>query len=184
MAYSDKLNTAYLTFITNTAYLIQQTNTTYSNKLNTAYRSPDIKAETDSSYLTFVLDFLYFLSSEPILLIVYPVFQLFKTPSLDKSSSPEFDLFSNLEGHFEEEVAGTMMETMEEYMCKTRDNALSFPYVPYWSRESLAKEQTIWFNQNLERSEDEISKQEVILFYNGLEVPMTNSLIAIGAHTN
>ncbi|GJX13558.1 hypothetical protein Tco_0205316 [Tanacetum coccineum] len=46
--------------------------------------------------------------------------KLFKTPGLDKSSSPEFDLFSNLEGHFEEEVAGTMMETMEEYMCKTR----------------------------------------------------------------
>ncbi|GJU65042.1 homeodomain-like protein [Tanacetum coccineum] len=46
--------------------------------------------------------------------------KLFKTPSLDESSSPEFDLFSDLEEHSEEEVAGTMTETMEEYMCKTQ----------------------------------------------------------------
>ncbi|GKA76999.1 putative reverse transcriptase domain-containing protein [Tanacetum coccineum] len=46
--------------------------------------------------------------------------KLFKTLSLDESSSLEFDLFSNLEEHSEEEVAGTMTETMEEYMCKTR----------------------------------------------------------------
>ncbi|GJR79146.1 hypothetical protein Tco_0149931 [Tanacetum coccineum] len=46
--------------------------------------------------------------------------KLFKTPSLDELNSPEFDLFSDLEEHSEEEVAGTMTETMEEYMCKTR----------------------------------------------------------------
>ncbi|GJW45415.1 reverse transcriptase domain-containing protein [Tanacetum coccineum] len=46
--------------------------------------------------------------------------KLFKTLSLDKSSSPEFGLFSNLEEHSEEEVVETMVETMEEYMCKTR----------------------------------------------------------------
>nr|GEX70208.1 hypothetical protein [Tanacetum cinerariifolium] len=46
--------------------------------------------------------------------------KLFKTHILDESSSPEFDLFSNLEAHSEEEVAGTMTETMEEYICKTR----------------------------------------------------------------
>nr|GEZ27033.1 hypothetical protein [Tanacetum cinerariifolium] len=46
--------------------------------------------------------------------------KLFKTPSLDESSSPEFDLFSDLEEHVDEKVAGTMMKTMEEYMCKTR----------------------------------------------------------------
>ncbi|GJX47474.1 hypothetical protein Tco_0272664, partial [Tanacetum coccineum] len=46
--------------------------------------------------------------------------KLFKTLSLDKLSSPEFDLFSDLEEHSEEEVAETMAETMEEYMCKTR----------------------------------------------------------------
>nr|GEZ20621.1 hypothetical protein [Tanacetum cinerariifolium] len=46
--------------------------------------------------------------------------KLFKTPSFNKSSSPEFDLFSDLEEHSEEEVVGTMTETMEEYMCTTR----------------------------------------------------------------
>ncbi|GJR28380.1 hypothetical protein Tco_1104612 [Tanacetum coccineum] len=46
--------------------------------------------------------------------------KLFKTLSLDESSSLEFDLFSDLEEHSEEEVAETMAETMEEYMCKTR----------------------------------------------------------------
>ncbi|GKE83104.1 hypothetical protein Tco_1553104, partial [Tanacetum coccineum] len=46
--------------------------------------------------------------------------KLFKTPSLDESSSPEFDLFSDLEEHSDEEVAGTITKTMEEYMCKTR----------------------------------------------------------------
>ncbi|GJX15990.1 retrovirus-related pol polyprotein from transposon TNT 1-94 [Tanacetum coccineum] len=46
--------------------------------------------------------------------------KLFKTTNLDKSSSLEFDLFSDLEEHSEEEVTRTMVETMEEYMCKTR----------------------------------------------------------------
>ncbi|GJY70099.1 hypothetical protein Tco_0473081 [Tanacetum coccineum] len=46
--------------------------------------------------------------------------KLFKTLSLDESSSPEFDLFTDLGEHSEEEVAETMAKTMEEYMCKTR----------------------------------------------------------------
>ncbi|GJZ37280.1 hypothetical protein Tco_0583471 [Tanacetum coccineum] len=67
---------AYQTFLTNIAYLIQQTDTVYSDKLNTAYRSPDITAETDSSYLISVLDFLYYLSSEQILLMFLPLLQI------------------------------------------------------------------------------------------------------------
>ncbi|GKD66843.1 hypothetical protein Tco_1308951 [Tanacetum coccineum] len=47
--------------------------------------------------------------------------KLFETPSLEESSSPEFDLFSDLKEHSEEEVVGKMAETMEEYMCKTRE---------------------------------------------------------------
>ncbi|GJY75911.1 hypothetical protein Tco_0481027 [Tanacetum coccineum] len=39
---------------------------------------------------------------------------------IHRSSSPEFDLFSDLEEHSEEEVMETMTETIEEYMCKTR----------------------------------------------------------------
>ncbi|GKE54800.1 hypothetical protein Tco_0258570, partial [Tanacetum coccineum] len=42
--------------------------------------------------------------------------KLFKTLSLDESRTPRFDLLSNLEESFEEEVA----ETMEQYMRKTR----------------------------------------------------------------
>ncbi|GKB46164.1 retrovirus-related pol polyprotein from transposon TNT 1-94 [Tanacetum coccineum] len=38
--------------------------------------------------------------------------KLFKTSSFDKSSSPEFDLFFDLEEHSEEEVAEIMMETV------------------------------------------------------------------------
>ncbi|GKB01932.1 putative reverse transcriptase domain-containing protein [Tanacetum coccineum] len=46
----------------------------------------------------------------------------FKTLSLDKSSSPDFNLFSNQEEYSEEEVAETMAETIEQYMSKTRAN--------------------------------------------------------------
>nr|GEU33922.1 hypothetical protein [Tanacetum cinerariifolium] len=48
--------------------------------------------------------------------------KLFKTRGLDESSSPEFDLFSDLEENSEEEVVETMAETMEQYMSKTRAN--------------------------------------------------------------
>ncbi|GJU22277.1 putative reverse transcriptase domain-containing protein [Tanacetum coccineum] len=46
--------------------------------------------------------------------------KLFKTLSLDESKPPRFDLLSDLEEAFEEEVAKTMAETMEQYMSKTR----------------------------------------------------------------
>ncbi|GJT57287.1 hypothetical protein Tco_0992341 [Tanacetum coccineum] len=44
--------------------------------------------------------------------------KLFKTPSLDESRSPEFDLFSDLEENSEEEVTERMAETIS----KTRAN--------------------------------------------------------------
>ncbi|GKB71928.1 hypothetical protein Tco_0933340, partial [Tanacetum coccineum] len=46
--------------------------------------------------------------------------KLLKTLSLDKSRSPEFNLYSDLEEYSEEEVVETMAETMEQYMIKTR----------------------------------------------------------------
>ncbi|GJY30161.1 DNA-directed DNA polymerase [Tanacetum coccineum] len=46
--------------------------------------------------------------------------KLLKTLSLDESRSLEFNLFSDLEEYFEEEVAEIMAETMEQYMSKTR----------------------------------------------------------------
>nr|GFB53195.1 hypothetical protein [Tanacetum cinerariifolium] len=44
----------------------------------------------------------------------------FKTPSLDESRSPDFNLFSDQEEYSEEEVAKTIAKTMEQYMSKTR----------------------------------------------------------------
>nr|GEX24212.1 hypothetical protein [Tanacetum cinerariifolium] len=44
----------------------------------------------------------------------------FKTPSLDESRSPDFDLFSNQEEYSKEEFAKTIAKTMEQYMNKTR----------------------------------------------------------------
>ncbi|GKE13041.1 hypothetical protein Tco_1416592, partial [Tanacetum coccineum] len=46
----------------------------------------------------------------------------FKTLSLDKSRSPDFDLFSDQEEHSEEEVMEAMAETIEQYMSKTRSD--------------------------------------------------------------
>ncbi|GKA97884.1 hypothetical protein Tco_0825778, partial [Tanacetum coccineum] len=94
-----------------------QTDTTYSDQLNTVYRSSDTVTEAGFSHLISV--FLCLLSSEPILLIVYPL-KIFKTLSLDESRSPKYILFSDLEENSEEEVAETMAETMEQYMRKTR----------------------------------------------------------------
>ncbi|GJX98994.1 hypothetical protein Tco_0356013 [Tanacetum coccineum] len=49
--------------------------------------------------------------------------RLFKTLGLVESSSPEFDLFFDIEGHYEEkETIEIMMETMEQYMSKTHGN--------------------------------------------------------------
>ncbi|GJX29492.1 hypothetical protein Tco_0237571 [Tanacetum coccineum] len=48
--------------------------------------------------------------------------RLFETPGLVESSSPEFDLFSDIEERSEEEATEIMTETMEQYMSKTRGN--------------------------------------------------------------
>ncbi|GKE50930.1 hypothetical protein Tco_1486086 [Tanacetum coccineum] len=86
----------------------------YPLPLDTAYQSSDIKSEA----LIFVFDSVYlgFLSTEPILLIVYPLFQ---SLSLDELRSPNFNLFSDQE-YSEEEEAEAMAETMKQYMSKTR----------------------------------------------------------------
>nr|GEX69699.1 hypothetical protein [Tanacetum cinerariifolium] len=48
----------------------------YSDQLNTAYRSSDTSTETDSSYLNSLLKFLYYLSSEQIMLIFLPLLHI------------------------------------------------------------------------------------------------------------
>nr|GEU73589.1 hypothetical protein [Tanacetum cinerariifolium] len=47
---------------------------------------------------------------------------LFKTLSLDESSSLKFNLSSNLKEHYKGEIAETITKTMEEYTCKTQGN--------------------------------------------------------------
>ncbi|GJZ69855.1 hypothetical protein Tco_0633405 [Tanacetum coccineum] len=55
--------------------------------------------------------------------VLHSTRKLFKTTSLDYSSSLEFDLFSDLEDQCEEEVTEAIGEpTMEEYMTKTRED--------------------------------------------------------------
>ncbi|GKF54190.1 putative reverse transcriptase domain-containing protein, partial [Tanacetum coccineum] len=51
-----------------------------------------------------------------------PSRKFFKTLSLDELRSPEFNLFSDLEEYYEEEVVEIMVETMDQYMSKTRAN--------------------------------------------------------------
>ncbi|GJT82227.1 reverse transcriptase domain-containing protein [Tanacetum coccineum] len=48
--------------------------------------------------------------------------RLFDTPGLVESSSPELDLFSDIEEHSKEETIEIMIETMEQYMRKTSGN--------------------------------------------------------------
>ncbi|GJU26312.1 DNA/RNA polymerases superfamily protein [Tanacetum coccineum] len=55
--------------------------------------------------------------------VLHSTRKLSKTTSLDYSSSPEFELFSNHKVQFEEEITETMREpTMEEYMMKTQED--------------------------------------------------------------
>ncbi|GKA69759.1 hypothetical protein Tco_0775823 [Tanacetum coccineum] len=60
-------------------------------------------------------------------------------------------------------------------------NALRFSHVLNWSRKSLAQERTIGFDYKLGNPENKVSKQEVILFYNGLDVPTRQILDSKGA---
>ncbi|GJS04718.1 hypothetical protein Tco_0321226 [Tanacetum coccineum] len=48
--------------------------------------------------------------------------RLFETPGLVESSSPELNLFFDIEEHLEEETIKIMTETIEQYMSKTRGN--------------------------------------------------------------
>ncbi|GKC76280.1 retrovirus-related pol polyprotein from transposon TNT 1-94 [Tanacetum coccineum] len=48
--------------------------------------------------------------------------RLFETPGLVESSSPELNLFSEIEERSEEETTKIMTETMKQYMSKTRGN--------------------------------------------------------------
>ncbi|GJY55936.1 hypothetical protein Tco_0455051 [Tanacetum coccineum] len=117
----------------------------------------------------------------------------FKTLSLDELRSPGFDLFSDQEDYSEEEVAETMAETMEQYMSKTRADYGSVVARPKTEDEDhfelkgqFLKElqENIFSDLNHEDANEHIEKVleiEVILFYNGLEVPTRQILDSRGA---
>ncbi|GJZ50638.1 hypothetical protein Tco_0604828 [Tanacetum coccineum] len=91
----------------------------YPLSLDTAYQSFGTEANSKFFVIDFCANFFY-LSSEQILLIVYPLFQIhFKTLSLDELRSPDFNLLSDQE-YSEEEEEEAMAETMEQYLSKTR----------------------------------------------------------------
>ncbi|GJX94161.1 reverse transcriptase domain-containing protein [Tanacetum coccineum] len=134
----------------------------------------------------------------------------FKTLSLDESRSPDFDLFSDQEEYPEEEVAETMVETMEQYMSKTRADYRSGLFARLRSRtNSLSKycplartAKKMEEINNFQKEPDETlyqawgrfkellmkcpqhyltEIQEAVLFYNGLDVPTRQILHSRGA---
>ncbi|GKB92280.1 ribonuclease H-like domain-containing protein [Tanacetum coccineum] len=143
--------------------------------------------------------------------------RLFETPGLVESSSPEFDLFSDIEEHSEEEATEIMTETMEQYMSKTRGNysgskhedanehiekvleIVDLFHIPEVTQDqimlraflvSLTGAASRWLRNEpsgIKRTLDEMPQhyltdmQEVILFYNGLDVPIRQILDSKGA---
>ncbi|GJS81689.1 hypothetical protein Tco_0748230 [Tanacetum coccineum] len=132
--------------------------------------------------------------------------RLFETPGLMESSSPELDLFSDIEEHSKEETTDIITETMEQYMSKTRGNyRLGFvrPKINDKTHFELKGQYLKELYENTfsglehEDANKHIKKvleivdlfhipeatqdQEVILFYNGLDVPTRQILNSKGA---
>ncbi|GJY53301.1 hypothetical protein Tco_0444965 [Tanacetum coccineum] len=121
----------------------------------------------------------------------------FKSLSLDELRSPDFNLFSDQE-YSEEEKVEAMAETMEQYMSKTRmdygsgvarpkiDNKDQFELKGQFLKE--LRENT-FSGSNNEDANEHIEKvleivdlfHEVILFYNGLDIPTRQILDSRGA---
>nr|GEV50519.1 hypothetical protein [Tanacetum cinerariifolium] len=71
--------------------------------------------------------------------------RLFETPGRVESSSPEFNLFSDIEEHSEEETTEIMTETIEQYMSKTHGNygsGIARPKIgPHYTKDCPFKEE-------------------------------------------
>ncbi|GKB25949.1 hypothetical protein Tco_0865350 [Tanacetum coccineum] len=109
----------------------------------------------------------------------------FKSLSLDELRSPDFNLFSDQE-YSEEEEAEAMAKTMEQYMSKTRTDYGSGVARPK-IKEKDTRTRTLY--QAWERLKELLMKcpqhyltemQELILFYNGLDVPTRQILDSRG----
>ncbi|GJT77696.1 hypothetical protein Tco_1044421 [Tanacetum coccineum] len=127
--------------------------------------------------------------------------RLFETPGLVESSSPEINLFSDIEEHSEEEETTKIMtETMEQFMSKTHRNYGSGVARPkindkthFELKGQFLKElrENIFSGSKHEDANQHIEKvleiidlfhisEEVILFYNGLDVPTRQILDSKG----
>ncbi|GJX08952.1 retrovirus-related pol polyprotein from transposon TNT 1-94 [Tanacetum coccineum] len=128
--------------------------------------------------------------------------KLFNNPSLVETSSPESKQLSEIKEHIkEEEVTEIMAETMEQYMSKTRENygsGITRPTInqdtPFELKGQFLKE---LHNNTFSASEHEDANEhiekvlkivdlfhipkEVILFYNGIDVPTQQILDSKGA---
>ncbi|GJZ09240.1 hypothetical protein Tco_0543523 [Tanacetum coccineum] len=106
----------------------------------------------------------------------------FKSLSLDELRSPDFNLFSDQE-YSKEEEAEAMAETIEQYMSKTRTDygsGVARPKIEEKDSFELkgqilkeVRENTFSGSNNKDGNEhiEKVLEIEVILFYNGLDVP-------------
>ncbi|GKB71243.1 hypothetical protein Tco_0932655 [Tanacetum coccineum] len=114
--------------------------------------------------------------------------KLFKTLSLDKSRSPEYNLFSDLEENSEEKVAETMVKTMEQYLSKTRadyESGIARPKIDDKDHFKLKGQFLKELRGNTFSGSDHEDANEHIekvldIFYNGLDVPTRQILDSKG----
>ncbi|GJU89076.1 hypothetical protein Tco_1301499 [Tanacetum coccineum] len=112
----------------------------------------------------------------------------FKTLSLDELRSPNFNLHSDQE-YSEEEVTEIMAETMEQYMRKTRadyGSGVARPKIEDKDNFELKGQflkglRTNTFSGSNHEDANEHIEKEVVLFYNGLDVPTRQILNSRGA---
>ncbi|GJZ68940.1 hypothetical protein Tco_0632490 [Tanacetum coccineum] len=149
--------------LSNTAYPPQQINTAYPLPLDTAYRS----SGTETEILDFHAKiFLPSFRTNPTDCLSLVFRRHFKSLSLDELRSPDFNLLSDQE-YSEEEEEEEMAETMEQYMSKTRTDYGSGVRF----KELLMKCPQHYLTK----------MQEVILFYNGLDILTRQILDSRGA---
>ncbi|GJX21600.1 retrovirus-related pol polyprotein from transposon TNT 1-94 [Tanacetum coccineum] len=132
--------------------------------------------------------------------------RLFDTPSLIESNSSEFDHIFNIKEQSKEKVRETMTETMEQYLSKTRGDysgsehedankhiekvleIIDLFHIPKVTQDqimlraflvSLTGAASRWLRN--QPSGSITTWEEVILFYNGLDVPTRQILDSTGA---
>ncbi|GJZ01772.1 hypothetical protein Tco_0519733 [Tanacetum coccineum] len=118
--------------------------------------------------------------------------RFFDTPSLIESNSPEFGHIFYIKEQSEERERETMTETMEQYMSKTRENygsGVTRPTInqdtPFeWKGQFLKelRDNTFCGSEHEDANEHikKVLEIEVILFYNGLDVPTRQILDSKG----